>query len=146
MIPDGNRTREIYFCQGTDRASFKTNALGCEMQLAQEIFNGHTDRAPKIKCAICLLRGHQQNGFVAITSKLEDGLEQTIQTANDAKKEKSNLHSDHSDFVFACKMSSLTSPGKYAETLNQMGRDDVCQIKLGHHLESFVWILDNKQN
>ena len=74
VIPDANRTGDIYFCQGTDRASFETNALGCEMQLAQEIFNGHTDGAPKIKCAICLLRGHQQNGFVALTSKLDTSL------------------------------------------------------------------------
>jgi len=129
----------------------------------------------KVNCAICLLTTHQRNGFVAITSNSFDELQSTITSARKSTLVKQSngekLHADHAHFICAIKLSSLyslLSAGK-TRSKNEMVMKDVLmqirndkgvdclspeminesssiQIKMGHHLTSLLWLLqDDKQ-
>jgi len=130
----------------------------------------------KVNCAICLLTTHQRNGFVAIISNSINELQSTITSARKSTLMKQSngekLHADHAHFICAIKLSSLyslLSAGK-TRSKNEMVTKDILmqirndggvdclssemtnestssvQIKMGHHLTSLLWLLqDDKQ-
>jgi len=130
----------------------------------------------KVNCAICLLTTHQRNGFVAIISNSYNELQSTITSARKSTLIKQSngkkLHADHAHFICAIKLSSLyslLSAGK-TRSKNEMVTKDILmqirndggvdclssemtnestssvQIKMGHHLTSLLWLLqDDKQ-
>jgi len=127
----------------------------------------------KVNCAICLLTTHQRNGFVAIISNSYNELQSTITSARKSSLMKQSkgkkLHSDHAHFVCALKLSSLytlLSAGR-TRSKNEMVTKDILmqirndggvdclsaemnnesttsvQIKMGHHLTSLLWLLQD---
>lgn len=185
VVPDTKSPQAIYACEGTDRRAFLKDGMTCEGRIAREIFRndssqekaaategkGGTDAIPpfKVNCAICLLKTHQRNGFVAIASHSREELLPTIQRAREAASLKlgnggrAGLHADHAHFVCAINISSLQSllsAGKTrgkdrqvnAEIVSQMEEGGVdlllgssVEIKMGHHLTSFLWLLGDRQ-
>ena len=196
----------IYICNNTNLHTFQQNGYQCEKKLAREIF-GHDDTTDnvreasidnngnsnsksnrkaspfKVNCAICLLRTHQRNGFVAIISNSLHDIQVTIQHARNStlqkvgnggikqQKEHEVLHADHAHFVCAIDLSTLQSLVKAGKTrskndkLNKdilkqimndedvvdclhtkMNGDGSVQIKMGHHLTSLLWLLQDTQH
>ncbi|KAL9178512.1 hypothetical protein ACHAXT_001850 [Thalassiosira profunda] len=186
VVPDTKSTPAVYVCEDTNRQALRTDGTARERKLAREIFgeteNGavaSTDKVAengdippfKVNCAICLLTGHQRNGFVAVASSSFDEMQPTIQRAREAGLQKANggkgLHSDHAHFVCALEVSTLQSllaAGKTrsksqrenGEILRQMKEEGgvelsaelmdapqstSVQIKMGHHLTSLLYLL-----
>ncbi|EJK77694.1 hypothetical protein THAOC_00457 [Thalassiosira oceanica] len=178
VIPDVKSPRAVYVCTGTNLHAFVRgpDSIRCEKKLAREIF-GHQresqDRVVqpfdgtipfKVSCAQCLLTSNYPNGFVAVLGDTAEELQPTIARARiaaDAKRKKSQFHSDHADFVCAICLSTLqllnragntrsASSQLHVDLMSQLSNcgvqlsetrgDDVhnLQVKLGHHLTSIL--------
>lgn len=182
VVPESPLSRDfkskIYHCQETSREIFDTSPMLCEVKLKNEIYlkkQEDQQEQPNIKlrCAVCLLKEHKPNGFVALHSlsfQILMKIKNNITAIANKKRQLNILHSDHAHEVCILpkhllwsyyrnrknieKLNVLTKViishlvNQGVPNLNYDNNDDNCcnyKIKLGHHLAFMLGLIYKKQ-